>query len=304
MEEVVRVANLKKYYGDVKAVDGISFEVFKGEILAILGPNGAGKTTTIEILEGLRNLDSGEIYFFGKKIKRIDEKIKELIGVQLQSSAFLENLTVKETIDFFRGLYRRSLPTAQLIETVSLQDKVRSRVKNLSGGQLQRLALAIALVNDPEIIFLDEPTTGLDPQARNLLWKTILELKGSGKTVILTTHYMEEAEKLADRIIIIDHGKVIAKGTVDQLIRLINKESFIEFTISTSDNKKFLDTFSEIKQIGENGKYRLPTSNVEKTLVSLLERAKETNVEIDNIVIRRANLEDVFLDLTGHSLRD
>ncbi|MDI3495301.1 MAG: type transport system ATP-binding protein [Pseudothermotoga sp.] len=304
MKEVIKVIDLKKYYDDVKAVDGISFEVFKGEVLAILGPNGAGKTTTIEILEGLRKANSGQIYFFGERVQRIDEKIKERIGVQLQSTSFLENLTVKETIDFFGGLYQKRLPTSQLIETVSLQEKAKSLVKNLSGGQLQRLALATALVNDPEIIFLDEPTTGLDPQARMLVWENILKLKNSGKTVILTTHYMEEAEKLADRVIIIDHGKIIAKGTVEELIRLIHRESFIEFSINSPNHDEFLNMFSELRRVESSNKYVLPASNVEKNLMELMEKAKEKNIEIDNIVIRRANLEDVFLSLTGHSLRD
>jgi ABC-2 type transport system ATP-binding protein len=304
MKEVIKVIDLKKYYDDVKAVDGISFEVFKGEVLAILGPNGAGKTTTIEILEGLRKANSGQIYFFGERVQRIDEKIKERIGVQLQNTSFLENLTVKETLDFFGGLYQRRLPTSQLIEMVSLQEKAKSLVKNLSGGQLQRLALATALVNDPEIIFLDEPTTGLDPQARILIWDNILKLKNSGKTIILTTHYMEEAEKLADRVIIIDHGKIIAKGTVEELIRLINRESFIEFSVSTSNHAEFFKVFPELRKVENNNRYVLSTNNVEKTLMELLEKAKEMGIEIDNVVIRRANLEDVFLSLTGHSLRD
>lgn len=303
MEEVIKVINLKKYYGNVKAVDGVSFEVFNGQVLAILGPNGAGKTTTIEILEGLRKADSGEIYYFGRKVKKIDNNIKESIGIQLQNSAFFENLTVKETIDFFGRLYKKRLSTDKLIESVSLQEKAKSLVKNLSGGQLQRLAIAVALVNDPKVIFLDEPTTGLDPQARNMLWETILELKTLGKTIILTTHYMEEAERLADRVIIIDHGKVIAKGTVYELTKLIKKESVVEFGIETKTPKNIDTLFEGCKKIDEN-RFSISTNNIEKTLMDLFESAKKNGFKIDNVAIRRANLEDVFLSLTGHSLRD
>jgi len=303
LKEVIKVVNLKKYYGDIRAVDGISFEVFDGQILAVLGPNGAGKTTTIEILEGLRKADSGEIYYFGKKVEKIDNDIKELIGVQLQSSAFFENLTVKETIDFFGGLYKKRVPTDELIEIVSLQEKSKSLVKNLSGGQLQRLAIAVALVNDPKIIFLDEPTTGLDPQARNMLWKAILDLKSLGKTIILTTHYMEEAERLADKVMIIDHGKVIAKGTVEELINLINKESIVEFSVVSEDFNNIYSLFEDCKKTGES-RFSISTDNVEKTLIDLFEKAKKNKFKVDNVVIRRANLEDVFLSLTGHSLRD
>ncbi len=196
--------------------------------MALLGPNGAGKTTTVEIIEGLREKDDGEIFYFEKKVDHIDKTVKSQIGVQLQKTAFFEYLTVYETIELFAGLYNVKVQKSdieRLMNLVALQEKAKSRVRTLSGGQLQRLALAVSLVNDPKILFLDEPTTGLDPQARRHVWEIIEQLKQEGKTIFLTTHYMEEAEKLADRVLIMDHGKIIASGTVQELIRSIEMES-------------------------------------------------------------------------------
>lgn len=303
LESILKVVDIKKHYGDVKAVDGISFELHEGEVLGVLGPNGAGKTTTVEMLEGLRKPDSGEIWYFGKKMSKIGLTVKENIGVQLQTSAFLEHLTVRETLEMFRGLYKKSLPTNDLIDMVALKEKEKSRVKGLSGGQLQRLAIAAALVNDPKIVFLDEPTTGLDPQARRMLWNTIEGLKEKKKTIILTTHYMEEAEVLADRIIIVDHGKVIARGTLDDLRNSLHQDSFVEFSIN---HKELPGSFTEveaIRTVGEN-RYCIPTKDVEKTISKVFGAAKISDTYIENLVIRKANLEDVFLTMTGHSLRD
>lgn len=305
-EIVLGVRNLRKYYGEVKAVNGISFEVKRGKCLAILGPNGAGKTTTVEILEGLRKPDAGEIYYFGKPVKSIDASIKERIGVQLQTSAFLEHLTVKETLDFFGGLYSKRLPSEELIKLLSLEEKVNARVKGLSGGQLQRLAVAVALINDPEIVYLDEPTTGMDPQARRMLWNTVEDLKKRGKTVLLTTHYMEEAEYLADKVLIIDHGKIIAEGTVEDLIRSISEESIIEFSLNGTEAASF-ETLKKLLpdvEALEEGRCMITTNKVEESLSKLFEKTKNTGFAIDDIVIRRPNLEDVFLKLTGRSLRD
>ncbi|WP_041083369.1 ABC transporter ATP-binding protein [Thermotoga profunda] len=300
----IMVKNLKKYYGSTKAVDGVSFEVFEGEIVALLGPNGAGKTTTVEIIEGLRKKDEGEIYYFGRKVDQIDKDVKSQIGVQLQKTAFFEHLTVYETIELFAGLYNiqaKKNDIENLINLVALQEKTKSRVKNLSGGQLQRLALAVALVNDPKILFLDEPTTGLDPQARRHVWEIIEQLKQKGKTIFLTTHYMEEAEKLADRVFIMDHGKIIASGTVQELVKSIGMDSYIEFS---ADNSQVL--LKEIVNLrtADHDKLILPVSDVEESIHMLLNKAKQLEINIDNIVIRRPNLEDVFLNLTGHSLRD
>lgn len=300
----IMVKNLKKYYGSTKAVDGVSFEVPEGEIVALLGPNGAGKTTTVEIIEGLRKKDEGEIYYFGKKVDQIDKDVKSQIGVQLQKTAFFEHLTVYETIELFAGLYNiqaRKNDIENLINLVALQEKTKSRVKNLSGGQLQRLALAVALVNDPKILFLDEPTTGLDPQARRHVWEIIEQLRQKGKTIFLTTHYMEEAEKLADRVFIMDHGKIIASGTVQELVKSIDMGSYIEF--SADNSQALLKEIANLRT-ADHDKLILPVSDVEESIHMLLNKAKQLEINIDNIVIRRPNLEDVFLNLTGHSLRD
>ncbi|MDK2951678.1 MAG: type transport system ATP-binding protein [Kosmotogales bacterium] len=303
-ECVLKVTDLKKRYGEVRAVDGISFEVKKGDVLAILGPNGAGKSTTVEMIEGLRKKDSGEIEYFGEKPVHITKEVKERMGVQLQKSAFLDNLTVKETLEFFGGLYKKALKSSELIDMMSLGEKQKSKVKNLSGGQLQRLAVAVSIVNDPDIVFLDEPTTGLDPQARRMLWEKIENLKVQGKTVIITTHYMEEAEVLADEIIIFDHGKIIARGTLQELLDSVSKGKYVEFSLDKVDGipeeLKKIEGFKEI----EKNRYSLPTEDVEKTLSIIFNISHKENFYIENITIRKMNLEDVFLVLTGRSLRD
>ncbi|KLO21086.1 ABC transporter ATP-binding protein [Marinitoga sp. 1197] len=299
MNNVIEIRNLKKYYGKVKAVDDISFVVRKGEIFAFLGPNGAGKTTTLEIIEGLRKKDSGEIIFFEKYTSPQDFYIKEQIGVQLQNNAFFDNLTVYETLKMFGGLYKKSIEPIELINKMSLNEKKNAKVKELSGGQKQRLAIAVALVNDPEIVFLDEPTTGLDPQSRRNIWDIVLELKHQGKTIVLTTHYMEEAEYLADSVQIIDHGKIIAKGTVDKLIKLLNKESVIVF--KSSNNKIFEEKFNGVIF---DEKVEIKTDNVEDTLFNIMSFSKDKDIYLDDIVIRKPNLEDVFLNLTGRTLRE
>ncbi|MGM0640146.1 MAG: ABC transporter ATP-binding protein [Thermotogota bacterium] len=300
MEKVIEIKNLKKYYKGIKAVDGVSLEVEKGKIIAILGPNGAGKTTTVETLEGLREATSGDIYYFGNKVNKISQEIKERIGVQLQSNAFFENLTVKEIIKAFGGLYEKSISVSTLLDRFKLIEKKNSKIKNLSGGQLQRVALAVSVVNDPDIVFLDEPTTGLDPQARRNLWEEIETLKKDGKTVILTTHYMEEAEKLADKIYIFDMGKVIAEGTMKSLIDSLNMSSVIEFETDSSEELK--NIFNNLKSIDE--KFEIETDKVEEDLIKLMETSKEKDILINNIFIRKPNLEDVFLHLTGRSLRE
>ncbi|MDK2944908.1 MAG: type transport system ATP-binding protein, partial [Mesotoga sp.] len=290
--------------GETKAVDGIEFDLREGEVLAILGPNGAGKTTTVEMLEGLRKPDHGTIEYFEERLPPSSDRVKEEIGVQLQSSSFFEYLSVKETLDLFRGLYRKSIPSKDLIREVSLQDKEKTYTKNLSGGQLQRLAVAVALVNDPRVVFLDEPTTGLDPQARRMLWETISVLKQRGKTIILTTHYMEEAERLADRIMIMDQGKIIARGTLFELIDSIEVENIVTFSVR--GDGPIPNEFLEIEglQHTENREYSVTTRDVERTLGRLFERSKRFDLLLDDVTIRKPNLEDVFITLTGKKLRD
>ncbi len=276
----------------------------EGEVLAILGPNGAGKTTTVEMLEGLRRPDSGTIEYFEEKLPPSSDRVKEEIGVQLQSSSFFEYLSVKETLDLFRGLYTKGISSDELIKEVSLDEKKKTYTKNLSGGQLQRLAVAVSLVNDPKVIFLDEPTTGLDPQARRMLWETVLNLKKKQKTIILTTHYMEEAEHLADRIIIMDHGKIISRGTLDELIASIETEDIVSFRVRGEDEipQEFLQ-MEGLKHV-ENRTYAVTTKDVERTLGRLFERSKKFEILLDDVTIRKPNLEDVFITLTGRKLRD
>ncbi len=301
-EDVIEVKNLQKTYKTVTAVDGIDLKVKKQEILAILGPNGAGKTTTVEMLEGLRKPTAGEIYYFGEKVKVVDEKIKERIGVQLQKSTFFKNLKVKEIITAFGGLYEKRLPTEMLLEKFNLGEKKNDYMKNLSGGQVQRVALACAVVNDPDIVFLDEPTTGLDPQARRNLWDEIKALKEEGKTVVLTTHYMEEAEALADYVYIIDHGNIIAKGTVEELINSLEESSVVAFEMDLKDFDPKTLFKEEVKSV--NGRYEVRTNDVEKSLAKLFQYTRDHQAHIANMRIRKPNLEDVFLSLTGRKLRE
>jgi ABC-2 type transport system ATP-binding protein len=228
---VLRVRDLRKSYGPVRAVDGVSFTVESGTVIALLGPNGAGKTTTVEILEGLRLPDSGEIELFGRKVKRIGPKEKARLGVLLQEGAFEPYLRVREVLNLFTAFFPRSLDPDEVLALVGLTEKSRALVRTLSGGQKQRLALAVALLNDPELLFLDEPTAGLDPQARRHVWDIIQDLRARTKTVFLTTHYMEEAETLADWVCIMDHGKIIADGTARELVSRFGPATFVEFPL-------------------------------------------------------------------------
>ena len=248
---IISIKDLKKNYGNFEAVKGISFDVYKGEIFGLLGPNGAGKSTTLEIIETLREKTSGKIMVDGFDLDKNPNEIKKIIGVQLQSSGFYPGLNLLELIDLFSGLYNRKVNAMELLETVNLKDKAKAKVKELSGGQKQRFSIATTLINDPRIVFLDEPTTGLDPQARRNLWDLIRNIQSRGTTVIITTHYMDEAEYLCDRVAIIEEGKIVALASPDHLI--------------------------------------------DELVASGFERPKE---------VKKANLEDVFIHLTGHSLRE
>jgi ABC-2 type transport system ATP-binding protein len=302
---VIRVSELKKHYGDVKAVDGVSFEVARGEVFGMLGPNGAGKTTTIEVLEGLREPDSGEAEVFGMDVTRHAPSIKERIGVQLQTVSLYPRLTVTELLDLFGSFFAHRVATAQLIEAVDLGERAKARSMELSGGQQQRLSIALALVNDPELVFLDEPTTGLDPQARRSLWDLVKDLQSRGKSVMLTTHYMEEAAELCDRVAIMDHGRILEMGTVPELIgrRFKERAVFFDTTPSLSaDRLARLDGVTRAAQ--EDGQTVLYSARVAATIGELLDLADKLKVEPHNLGIRQATLEDVFLDLTGRALRD
>jgi ABC-2 type transport system ATP-binding protein len=300
---ILAVKNLKKIYSNnVLAINKISFDVSEGEIFAFLGPNGAGKTTTVEILEGLREKTSGEIYFFGNKIDKINQSIKENIGVVLQKTSLMELLTVKETIKLFSSFYKNTLSYSEIIKITNLEEKENSKIKTLSGGQFQRLAIGLALVNNPKIIFLDEPTTGLDPQARRMIWELIKKLKEEGKSIFLTTHYMEEAEYLADTICIIDHGSIIAKGSLDNLLHSISKtKSIIEFKLK--ETKEDFENFPfNYKNVQDH--CLIETDNVSETLPKIIQWFEVKKIAISNIDIHNPNLEDLFIQLTGKELRD
>jgi len=250
-ETIIKVKDLVKNYGNFHAVKGISFDVQEGEIFGLLGPNGAGKSTTLEIIETLREKTSGEVWVNGFNLDKDPDEIKKIIGVQLQTSGYYPNLKLTELITLFGGLYNRNVDPLSLLEMVNLKDKAKAKVKELSGGQKQRFSIATTLINDPKIVFLDEPTTGLDPQARRNLWDLVRNIRDKGTTVIITTHYMDEAEVLCDRVAIIDAGKIIAMDSPDRLIDNLVSAGF--------------------------------------------ERPKE---------VKKANMEDVFINLTGHSLRE
>jgi len=304
-DPVIRVRDLRKSYGSTRAVDGVSFEVHRGEVFGLLGPNGAGKTTTVEILEGLRRQDNGEATVLGIDVARHPDSLKERIGVALQTAALYPKLTVTEVLDLFASFYRRGRPAAELVELMDLGEKRSAQTRELSGGQRQRLAVVLALVNNPELVFLDEPTTGMDPAARRSLWRIVEGLKSEGRTVVLTTHYMEEAEVLCDRLAIMDHGKVLEAGTVTQLVDSRFHERAVRFDrIEGLDNARMaaFPGVSEVKS--EDAAVLLYTRDVPATIGAVLAAADAAGLEPQNLAVRRATLEDVFLELTGRALRD
>jgi len=290
---VIEVNNLIKSYKGVQAVDDISFGINKGHCFGLLGPNGAGKTTTIEIMEGIIKATSGKVLYSGKSI---GEDISQQIGIQFQSTALQDFLTVQETLNLFTSFYDNTLPHEQLIELCDLKDFLDRDNRLLSGGQRQRLLLALALINDPEIIFLDEPTTGLDPQARRNFWQLIKNIKAQNKTVILTTHYMDEAEQLCDNVVIMDSGKIIESGTPNQLLAKHFKNVFIY--LPTEQVPQGL--IDKNNWLIENGRVEITTQQVEETISLLIAE----QVSLDGLQVKSPNLDDLFLKLTGHSLRE
>lgn len=305
MNTVIEVENLYKSYGNIKAVNGISFGVSKGEIFGMLGPNGAGKTTTMEIVEGLRDADSGSVLVLGMNIKKYPRRVKSSIGVQLQTTSLYPRLSVREVLDLFGSFFPRHVSADKLIEMVGLEDSRSKRCINLSGGQQQRLSVALALVNNPSILFLDEPTSGLDPQSRHNIWKVIEYVRSEGKSVFITTHYMEEAERLCDRVAIIDNGRIIATDQPATLIAQHFKEEAIEFE---PDQRLDEEVFRQVAGVTsaqlENGKVTVYSSSVPVTISALMELAKQRSIQLTNLYVRRATLEDVFLRLTGRKIRE
>ncbi|CAN5650960.1 ABC transporter ATP-binding protein [soil metagenome] len=302
---VIAVAELRKSYAELHAVDGVTFSVDRGEIFGLLGPNGAGKTTTIEILEGLRAPDSGRAEVLGIDVGRHPGALKERIGVQLQSAALYPELTVRELISLFGSFYARSQAPERLIEDLGLGERAGARSKDLSGGQRQRLSIALALVNDPELIFLDEPTTGLDPQGRRSLWEHIERLRGEGRSILMTTHYMEEAEELCDRVAIMDHGRILEMGTVSELIGRHFRERTVRFESRAELADAALIALRGVSRVAhEDTQTVLLTADVPRTIGGLLELADGLGLEGLDVAVRRPTLEDVFLELTGRALRD
>ena len=302
---VIRVRGLTKRYGAVQAVDGIDFEVARGEIFGLLGPNGAGKTTTVEILEGLRQPDGGEVSVLGVDVSHDADAIKPRIGVSLQTAALYPKLTVTELIDLFRSFYPTSRSTKEVMDALELGERHNARSQDLSGGQRQRLAVALSLVNDPELVFLDEPTTGLDPAARRSLWDIVEGLKADGRSVLLTTHYMEEAEILCDRLAIMDHGRILEMGTVEQLVSKHFQERTVRFDRLDGLAREELERLPEVTSVKEDtNEVLMYTKDPGRTIGALLDLADSRGLEPQNLGIRRATLEDVFLDLTGRALRD
>jgi ABC-2 type transport system ATP-binding protein len=300
----IEVSNLKKVYGNLAAVDNISFNVKKGEVFAFLGPNGAGKTTTVEMIESIRVPTAGTIKLLGKDIETSFNEVKEKIGILPQEFHSYERLTVKETLTYFSKLYEKRADIDQIISMMDLSDHKKMLYKNLSGGLKQRVGVAISLVNDPEVVFLDEPTTGLDPKARREVWDVISGLKKRGKTVFLTTHYMEEAEHLADHIAIIHKGKIIAEGSLDELIQKYGTEAVLN--IKKCTNKDAIDILKErgfLATSEDNGDISVKIDYKERVLEVLAE-LRHACIEYDSIDIRRSNLEEVFLNLTGAKLTE
>jgi ABC-2 type transport system ATP-binding protein len=290
-------------------VRSLDLEVAQGECFGLLGPNGAGKTTTIEILEGLLAPTSGEVEVLGRRWGgRDDDEIRQRIGISLQETRLSEKLSVKETVELFRSFYRSGLTPSEAIGRVSLEEKAAARVGKLSGGQKQRLAVACALVGDPELVFLDEPTTGLDPQSRRQLWEIIRDFRNRGRTVLLTTHYMDEAERLCDRVAIVDHGKVIALGTPAALISRLGGDHVIELAFDEGQPGVPPSAFAELPGVvsahQEDGLINLSVSQLHVVLPSVLSRVEQNGAALARLTTRQPSLEDVFVQLTGRHLRD
>ncbi len=299
--------NVVKRYGDVLALNGLTLEVRRGECFGMLGPNGAGKTTTVEIFEGLREPDSGDVEVLGEKWRGDGLALRARLGIQLQETKFPEKLTVAEVLTLFRSFYPRGLGIGEVLGLVALHEKADAQVRTLSGGQKQRLSLACALVGEPDVLFLDEPTTGLDPQSRRQTWDVVQAFTAKGRTVLLTTHYMEEAAQLCDRVGIVDHGQVIALGTPRELIASLGAEHVVEFAVGTQgaiadETVRALPSVEHVAR--EDGLWRVTVREVHKTVPALLAALAERDLAPTHLTTHHATLEDVFMSLTGRRLRD
>jgi ABC-2 type transport system ATP-binding protein len=305
----LRCHGLAKRYGDVIALAGLDLDVRSGECFGMLGPNGAGKTTTVEIFEGLREPDGGEVEVLGQTWRADGHALRTRLGIQLQETKFPEKLRVGEVVTLFRSFYPRGLDVPDVLALVGLEEKAHAQVRTLSGGQKQRLSLGCALVGEPELLFLDEPTTGLDPQSRRQTWEIVEALRARGRTVLLTTHYMEEAARLCDRVAVVDQGKVIALGTPRELIASLGAEHVVEFDVAegrgtpvTEDVLQALPTVERVAR--EDRSWRLTVREVHRAVPALLAALDQRGAEPTHLTTHHATLEDVFMTLTGRRLRD
>jgi ABC-2 type transport system ATP-binding protein len=302
------VRGLRKRYGDVVAVDGLDLEIRRGECFGLLGPNGAGKTTTIEICEGLTAHDAGEVEVLGMRWARDARALRERLGIQLQETQLAEKLTVGETIALFRSFYRQGPSPESVLGTVQLEEKAKARVGTLSGGQKQRLAVACAIVGDPDLLFLDEPTTGLDPQSRRQLWELVERFKALGRSILLTTHYMDEAQRLCDRVAIVDHGRVIALGTPRELIASLGAEHVVEFELEEASGGVEEDALRALPGVlatrAIDGGWALQVARLHEAVPALLAMLAARALPLSALRTHSATLEDVFVSLTGRQLRD
>ena len=306
MEAVIQVENLAKHFGTIRAVDGVSFEVMRGEIFGLLGPNGAGKSTTLETIEGLQKPTSGRTVVLGIDTHREIQKVKERIGVQLQASAYFDQLTLREILELFGKFYPRCVAPEELLARVNLLEKAKATVGTLSGGQKQRFTIAATLVNDPEVVFLDEPTTGLDPQARRSIWDLVQQIHSEGRTVVLTTHYMEEAQSLCQRVAIIDMGKIVALDSPAGLIRGLPAPYQIKLVSSAPLSPEELGRLDAVKEVvvSGDGSYCLSSTDASRSLTALLSWVQQKGITLQHMEVISSTLEEVFLALTGKQLRD
>ncbi|AEI62082.1 ABC transporter ATP-binding protein [Corallococcus macrosporus] len=304
-ELAIEVKGLVKRFGDVTAVDGVDLDIRRGECVGLLGPNGAGKTTTVEILEGLQTATSGEVRLLGLRWEKDAAALRERIGMTLQETRLVDQLTVEEMVRLFTSFYPRPLEVEALIGLVQLGEKRHARVGKLSGGQKQRLALALGLAGDPEVLFLDEPTTGLDPQSRRALWDVVAQLKARGCTVVLTTHYMDEAEVLCDRLVIIDRGRVIARGTPRDIITSLGAEQVIELEAAPAPDLERLRPLPAVVAAQRHAsRITLRVRELHLALPEVLREISAAGGQLLHLSTRRPTLDDVFIDMTGRSLRE
>jgi ABC-2 type transport system ATP-binding protein len=301
---IIQVDRLRKIYGATVAVDGVSFEVYEGEIFGMVGPNGAGKTTTVECIEGLRRADGGHIKVLGLDPQRDGYALRPRIGVQLQQSALQERLKVWEALDLFASFYQRTLDPKSLLEPLGLAEKRNTPYAKLSGGQKQRLFIALALINDPELVFLDELTTGLDPHARHAIWDLVRGIRDKGKTVFLTTHFMEEAERLCDRVAIMDHGKIVALDTPKNLIRNLGVENRLVFTIDGKLDAQALLSVQGVTRVEPDNGHFVVYGRGDQLVGDVVHALTSNGLRLRTLRTEEPTLEDVFLNLTGRKMRD